>query len=113
MSESLGTDELLTQIAAYITESRELLERGDVVELSDLDGRIARLCEASLALSAEEKRRHAAALEQLLDDLTQLGNLLQEKRGLVMHEMKASGAHRKAASAYRMAERPPADGKES
>jgi hypothetical protein len=113
MTPPIDTHLLLDQIDDYIRESRQLLERGEVLQLSGLDQKIAFLCEETLKLSDTQRKQYAARFDTMLRELTELGHMLKQRREAVLGEIKASNAHRKAASAYRTAENTPPAGKDS
>ncbi len=101
MANAVTVETLLTQITSYIDESRALLAQGSVLELNGLDQRIAKLCDQANMLTGDDRSRYADKLEKLFAELSELGEALAEHRDNVATEMKASGSHQKAASAYR------------
>jgi len=95
---------LFDGIMQFIAESRELLESGAVMELAGLDDQVRSLCDAVLQLSQEERVLYADRLQHVLADLQILGEAMVTQRDLVAEEIRSISHHKKAASAYRVAE---------
>ncbi len=100
MSVVPSPEKLFEDISTFITQSRELLEKGAVMELEGLDGEVKRLCEATLNLSKEQRAQYADKLQELLRSLTELGNELTQQRDQLASEIRGLTDYRKAHVAY-------------
>jgi hypothetical protein len=89
-------------VSQFIAQSRRELEAGEIVDLTDLDKYVQALCEAILELSQEDRLHYADSLQQLLGDVTALGEELTEKRDVLAGEINQVSRHAKASSAYRI-----------
>ena len=98
------TEALFDKIAAFIAESRELLEAGKMLELAGLDDHVHSLCEAVLQLSQDERLQYAGRLQHLLGELKTLGESMVEKRDAMAEEIRHMSHHKKASTAYRIVE---------
>lgn len=97
-------DTLFADISQFIRQSNEMLEKGELVQLAGLDNRIEILCKEVLALSDDQRKEHAAKLQQLFDELKTLGESMAAVRDTLSGEMQGLAKHKKANTAYRVAE---------
>ncbi|MDE3060120.1 MAG: hypothetical protein KGJ06_03840 [Pseudomonadota bacterium] len=100
----MKAEALLEDIEQFIGESRALLQQGAMMELAGLDVQVESLCEAALRLSGEDRKRYADRLQSLLEELTKLGEEMAASRDAVSAELRDINRHRKAHTAYRMAD---------
>jgi hypothetical protein len=98
------TEKLFNAISQFITDSRESLQKGEVVELTGLEGQVGTLCDAIMRLSDEERAIYATRLQELMTGLQVLGEELVAQRDKVEDEMRGLTQVKKANTAYRTAE---------
>jgi len=101
---SVKTEKLFNDIAQFVGESRALLKQGAMMELAGLENRILLLCKEVVVLSPEERTRYAARLQQLMADLTALGEEMAALRDSVAAEIRHLSNYKKANVAYRVVE---------
>jgi len=89
----------LLKIESLIATAVRLLDEGRVVELSALQERTKRVCDAALALSREQNRALIPALEALLNALDALTANLNRRFGDIPNLSSPAGAD-VATSAY-------------
>ena len=97
-------EKLFTDISQFIAESRALLDKGAMVELAGLDGRIKTLCGNVMKLSQEERIEYGAKLQTLLTELTALGDEMLAQRETLAKAILHLADHRKASTAYLITE---------
>jgi len=95
---------LFEDILQFVAQSRELLKNGAMMDLAGLDSRVMLLCEETLLLSQEQRLHYAERLQQLLGELTSLGKEMTVQRNRIEEEMRSLPQHKKATTAYRVAE---------
>jgi hypothetical protein len=101
---SATAKKLFDDISQFIAESQALLEKGAMMELGGLDKNIKSLCDAVLKLSQEDRLKYADKLQGLYNDLTVLGEKLAAKRDSVATDIRHLADHKKALSAYHIAD---------
>lgn len=89
----------LLKVDSLIGTAIRLLTEGRVVELSALEARTRQVCDAALALSADERKALIPAMEALLAGLDTLTGNLNEKFGDLPALSSTVGADT-ASSAY-------------
>ena len=94
-------ESLFEDIKNFVTDSRSLLGDGAVVELAGLDNEVEKLCTLVLELSTETREKYADYLQELLTELTALGEDLVTKRDALQHEIRYLSSHKKANIAYK------------
>lgn len=99
-----ATDKLFDEISRFVSDSRELLDKGAVMELAGLDDHIKSLCEQVLQLKEPDRAAYAKKLEQLFAELTDLGDRLVKARDSVNDQLQQVTTHKKAMDAYRTAD---------
>ena len=67
----------LTEITAFIIESTEKVEGGEMVDLSGLDDEIASLCERTVALPPEMAQAVQPTMAEMIAQLEKLGAALK------------------------------------
>lgn len=97
-------EKLFDEIEHFIAESHALLEQGAIMEMAGLDSQVKVLCDQVLALSQDDRVRHAKRLQKLLGDLTVLGNSMVAHRDAMAEEIRNLADHQKANVAYRVVE---------
>lgn len=100
----LNPEALFEDVAQFVAQSRELLQSGAMMELAGLDNRIMLLCEEVLMLSQDQRARYSDQLQQLFNDLSALGQEMGAQRDRIENEMRGLPQHKKATTAYRIAE---------
>ena len=88
-------------IRAMLADAKQRVARGDAVSLDGLDGRIAKLCEAVLALPEDTAKRQVPEFEALWQELEDLQNAMMEARNQVVTEYRELGNVRRAHMAYK------------
>jgi hypothetical protein len=96
--------QLFLEVEQFIAEGRALLDQGALMELAGLDEQVRILCDRVLQLSQEERLVYADKLQKLLGDLTALGETMAQKRDLIAEEIRGLSHHKKASTAYRVAD---------
>lgn len=99
-----STQNLLTEINRFITESRQLLDSGALMELQGMDDQVRELCERVLELPDEERFAAAEPMQQLLEDLKDLGDAMVRQRDQLAGEISSLTTQKKAATAYKIAD---------
>ncbi len=89
----------LLKVDSLIGTAVRLLSEGRVVELTALEARTRQVCDAALALGADERRALVPAMEALLNGLDTLTANLNEKFG-DMPAMSSTVGADTASSAY-------------
>ncbi len=97
-------ENLFNDIEKFVGDSRAMLKQGTLVELSGLENRILILCEEVAILSQDERLHYAPRLQQLMADLTALGEEITAQRDAVAEEIRQLPGHKKAHAAYRVIE---------
>lgn len=108
--------QLFQEIRDYITESQEILARGEYLELSDLGMKVERLCSGVANLPQEEGRKHLKELDALMGELDLLQKDLIESRDRLKDELGGVSKHQQAARAYKtldMTTKPSHNGEDS
>ncbi|MFW0777048.1 MAG: hypothetical protein ACN2B6_04950 [Rickettsiales bacterium] len=108
MNQPRTTEALFNDISKFISDSRELLKRGAVMELSGLDDNVKELCEEVMRLSQDDRLQHADRLQELFAELKLLGEELSSQRDSLADDIRGASDHKKATAAYRSA--PAGDG---
>jgi len=98
----MNPEKLFNDITQFVAESRTLLQEGAVMELAGLEKHVLILCEDVLLLSQDERLHYADRLQQLLAELTSLGEELAAQRDQVAEKMRNLPEHKKATTAYRV-----------
>lgn len=109
----LNPEKFFDDVSKFIAESRAIIERGDVVQLDGLDEEVARLCEAVLHLSQDERLKYADTLQRLLKDLNLLATELTTQRDTIAAQIHDLSDHRRANVAYKKADSADDFGKKS
>ena len=68
----------LKGLISFIENAQEELKGGKVVDLSHLDGEVARICEDTLRLKPEEANNVQPIMAEMISKLETLGIALQE-----------------------------------
>lgn len=68
----------LRQLIDFIDDAHQRLDDGEVMDLSDLDDEVARLCDETLALKPEEAAQVQNTMAEMITKLEKLGVALQE-----------------------------------
>jgi len=93
---------LFNEISQFIAQSRRLLEAGAMMELVGLDKQVQILCDSVLKLSQGDRALYADRLQQLFDDLKNLGDEMAMQRDKLADEIRGVPSFQKAAVAYRV-----------
>lgn len=88
------------KVTSLIAGARQLIGEGKSVELSALETRVARLCEAITQMPADDARRLKDPLATILGDLDRLEADLKSQLETA-GQVNEDGRRRQAASAYR------------
>ena len=101
---TMETDKLFDEIAIFVREGRALLKDGVMMDMAGLDKRVMVLCDQALMLPQEVRAQYSGKLQELLDELTQLGKDLEKKRDALARDIRGVSQHKKAHAAYTTAE---------
>lgn len=96
------TEELFSGIEAFISESRRIMDEGNLVDTTGLDEQVKTLCEAVLQLSQAERVAHADRMQALLQQLNTLGQEMIAQRDELAAELRGLQSHKKANRAYKI-----------
>ena len=96
--------ELFDNIAKFVEDTRNLLSQGKTVEVAGLDQQVQGLCTKVLELSPGECEKYADLLQELLNQLTVLGEDLTIQKEAIAHEIRYLSSHKKASAAYKTAD---------
>jgi hypothetical protein len=100
----LPPEQLFSRIEEFVTQSRELVSHGAMLEIEGLEARIESLCEMVLGLSQEDRLRYADKLQVLLADIGKLGEEMMALRDVMGDEIRSLTSVKKASVAYRVAD---------
>jgi len=103
MNQPRTTEALFSDISKFISDSRDLLKRGAIMELSGLDENVKNLCEEIMRLSQDDRLQHADRLQELFAELKSLGEELASQRDSLSDDIRGASDHKKATAAYRSA----------
>ena len=104
MTTKAEAEKLYKDLMDYVSDAREMTERGDFVELINLDERVKGLCEAVQNMSVEESMEMKDQLQNMMDELNQLQEMFVEKRDGLAKEITDMNQHKQAARAYKQQE---------
>lgn len=96
--------ELFENIAKFVMSSRDMIDRGAMVELAGLDKQVQSLCEQVMQLSDADREKYAGSLQWLINELNTLGKDLSVQREALAHEIRYLSSHKKASVAYKTAD---------
>jgi gas vesicle protein len=96
----MNPEQLLEEISQFVSDSRDVLKQGAMMELSGLENRVLLMCEQIAVLSQEERDQYADRLRQLMGDLTALSEEIMEQRDKLTDEIRNLPSHHKAHKAY-------------
>ena len=96
----MDPEKLFEEISQYVNESRALLQEGAMRELAGLEDRVLMLCEEVVQLSQDDRLRYSERLQQLMADLSALGEEIAVQRDAVAEELHNLPQHKKAHAAY-------------
>lgn len=97
-------DDLFNEIEAFIAKSHEFLKEGKVMNASELEDQVKRLCESVLSLSPEERVEHTDRMDKLLVDLTTLSQQMNAHRDQMAEQLGGLEQNKKAHHAYKKAD---------
>jgi len=100
----MNPEKLFKDIEQFVGDSRKLLQQGAMMELSGLENRVMLLCEEVLLLSQDERLQYSTRLQQLMTDLTALGEEITAQRDTVAEELRQLPNQKKAHAAYKITE---------
>lgn len=93
---------LFNKITGFVTESRDLLKSGSMMDLQGLEARIQDLCQLVLGLSQDDRIKYADKLQVLLGDIGKLGEEMSSLRDVMAQEIRSISKHKKANVAYKV-----------
>jgi hypothetical protein len=99
---ALPVEEMLSKIEQFVTESREMVKNGALLEVAGLENRIDEFCTLLLSLSQEERVAYANKLQVLLADIGKLGEEMTVLRDSMSDEIRSLTSVKKASVAYRI-----------
>ena len=97
-------DQVYQDITDYIANARAIIDSGEYIELENLDGRVAELCDTIRAMEPEQSTAFADRLDTLLEDLNALQRSFIESRDNLQGELKGVVKHHRANKAYQQSE---------
>ena len=103
----VDVEALLNGLNDYIAQAKEILERGDYLELEGLDDQVKALCDSVMSLQVEESLSFADELDATMKELDGLQALFMESRDQLADDMQGVGKHKQAAMAYKQSETAP------
>jgi uncharacterized protein YqfA (UPF0365 family) len=89
----------LDLVSGTVSAARAAVDGGHLVDIASLDGAVAELCAAVVALPQPHQARAARKLARLADDLAALAAALATQRELMERASQAE-ARRRASEAY-------------
>lgn len=75
------TDAIVTKLqdmTQFIEQAQEKLKKGDVINLSHLDGEVAQLCDETLKLPPQEAMKVQPIMAKMISRLEELGLALKD-----------------------------------
>lgn len=91
---------ILGLLKQLIAESKQLIAKGEEANLELIEESVAAFCQGITSLPNEEARPFRVALQGLMEDLTQLGTLLQSRQRDLLGQMQGATLMKKANVAY-------------
>lgn len=102
--DALPPDALLKRVSEFVTESRDMVKDGAMLEVEGLEAKVSELCEMVLSLSQDDRLRYADKLQILLSDIGKLGEEMKQLRDMMGGEIRSLTAVKKATVAYHVAD---------
>ncbi len=93
-------DKLLNEVETYIADACEMLEKGEYVELKDLDTRVAVLCKEIQALPVIDARQYMESMERTMERLDALQFLMREHQNVMQKQLNNLELNKRASLAY-------------
>lgn len=78
----------LKELTAFIEDAQERLKKGEVLNLSHLDGDVAELCEQTLQLSPSDAGRIQPLMGNMITKLEELGLALKDFQNHLKNRVK-------------------------
>lgn len=97
-------DALLKSVMGFISESRQQLGQGVLLDMSPMEENVQILCEIITQLDATERKAYAGPLESLYQQLSELGGDLTSVRDYLRSQMNELPTHQRANIAYKSAD---------
>jgi len=91
----------LDQATEAVDVARELLAGGQLIDLSELEKHLERMCEEIVSLPGPEATQLKNTLIGLISSLDGLANSISTQNRNIESELKELSSHQKAATAYR------------
>lgn len=98
---------LLASLNEYIADAKDIVERGEYMELAGLDERVKTLCDSVMSLKVEESMSFADELDATMKELDSLQKMFVQSRDKLASDMQDVGKHKQAAVAYKQSETAP------
>ena len=100
MTQANEVEALIAEARGRLNAARRALETEQPVDLAELQGRVAALCERLSSLPLETARGHKGVLLALYDDLDRLSADLTRAHGELGQQLKGLSGGSQAAAAY-------------
>lgn len=100
MSQTNTATQTFNDIENYIADAKEIIARGEIIELKSLEDRVRTMCESVAAMDKEEAITHKPELERLMQELDKLQSVLMDSKGKLQEELSGVQSHSVASHAY-------------
>lgn len=94
------TATLIDDIKTYMGDAQAMCERGEFIELQNLDIRVQQICNSIQELSATDAQHYSGELDSIMESLGTLQQMFEAKRAALGEELNETHKHSKAAKAY-------------
>ena len=91
---------LIDSIYEYIGSNKKAARAGETISLDGLEVRIGELCGLVATLPKEEGAKFVPVLQEMMDELSDLGSELRRDRDSVYEQLQQLGLRKKATVAY-------------
>ncbi len=90
----------LGQVIAHINAARDLVKKGDAVNLDGLDGVVDALCKNIKRMDPKEQAKCESPLIIMIDEFNRLTKALEKQRDGLQGDLQDIGKSAQAATAY-------------
>jgi len=101
--QSVNTGKLIREIQEFMATCAALMEQGKEPDMSGLDDQVEKLCLGIAAMDDDEADRMRPKLDTLVEELTVLGNKLEEMKESLGKQLGSLNNQKQAHNAYQRA----------
>lgn len=104
MNQEASIQQQFEEAQAFVSQARQQLKEGQLVDISALEGMIQQLCSAITELPKEQASEYAASLQVLIGEISTFENDMVQQRDAVKAELEGLGKVQHAHKAYKHSE---------